>query len=84
LGITLADIEKMTAPEFAVWRDWYVLHGFPSERVEFTTANGAAYVGGCWGGKATAKQIAPHVPAEEKDDIAGVMAWFDSVCPAKE
>lgn len=80
LGVSLAEIADMSAAEFGVWRDWYSLHGFPSERGEFVTANAGAYIGGVWGGKARVDQLLPRsVHADEPDDISGVIAWLETV-----
>ncbi|HYH63679.1 MAG TPA: hypothetical protein VD866_03180 [Urbifossiella sp.] len=71
----------MSAAEFLFWEQWGAARGFPAERAEVVAANGAAYVGATWGGKAKPADLVwrERRPASR----AAVRAFFDSLTPDK-
>jgi hypothetical protein len=71
----------MSAAEFAFWEELGATRGFPAERLEVVGANGAAYVGAVWGGKAKPADLVFRVrrPASRE----AVRAFFDSLTPDK-
>ena len=73
----------MSASEWATWRDWYAVHGFPDERREWGTALAAEYVGATMGGKVRAAKLIPNRSSAEADDVSAVAAWFDGFVKAE-
>lgn len=68
--------------EFSAWAAYRAREGFPSDRAAWAAANGAAYVGACWGGKARPADLAPkfgRAAGGGAADVEAVKAWFDSV-----
>jgi hypothetical protein len=79
LGRTLEEVLCLSAQEIEIWKAWYAGHGFPSDRLEWTAAIGAAYTGSALGGKAKPKDLLPKFGngrAATREDKAAVMAWF--------
>lgn len=68
----------MTALEFEAWAEYARDHGFPGERIEAAGVRGAVYVGGCLGGKATERDIAPRVAETPEQKRARLRAWLES------
>lgn len=60
LGRTLAEVDAMSAAEFAFWRVYAARRGLPTSRIEGATAVGAAYLGRQWGGRKEPAELLPH------------------------
>ena len=72
----------LSAAEVAFWGGYYRRHGFPTDRLEWVAANGAAYVGATHGGKAKPAALIP-VFERRQQPAEVVKAWFDSLAPGK-
>ncbi|MES2208582.1 MAG: hypothetical protein V4515_00100 [Chloroflexota bacterium] len=69
----------MSAAEVAFWHDYRAAHGFPDDRLEAVGANGAAYIGATWGGKARPAELLFRARTQPPPEV--VKAWFDSLTP---
>lgn len=76
LGKSLAEVNRLSAAEYAIWIAWAERRGFPADRIIGTAAKGLAYVGATWGGKAKPEELLPKFGEAIREDRAAVSAWF--------
>lgn len=63
LGCTLAEVDAMSAAEFAFWGDYYRRSGFASDRLQVTIARGLALVARAWGWRGEPEDLMPKFGA---------------------
>lgn len=84
-GWRLSEAMRLREAELNLWAAYRARHGLPIDRQVMGTANGAAYLGATWGGKASVGDLVPKFrqPADAKGDRAAVVAWFKGLAKKK-